>query len=222
MADVSGFLENYKNYVEFNFGVWGNSPSFPKDLGFKFLNIGPARIYGVDMTLAGEGKVMRNLELSILFGYTYSVPKILDTSYVYYSHYSAAAGQVLNYTYGNTSSNPRKYILKYRIQHLFKSDLQLTFKKKISIGITGRYYSFMQNIDNFLTGSIETTMHSGITKYRDNHKDGNFIVDMRLSYSYHDFKFSFLVNNFFNTEYSLRPITIESPRTTSLQVLLHI
>ncbi len=222
MADISGFLENYNNYVEFNFGVWGSSPSFPKNLGFKFLNIGPAKIYGIDMTFAGEGKILRNLELSTLIGLTYSVPKILDTSYVYYSHYAASAGQVINYNYGNTSSDPSKNILKYRIQNLFKSDLQLTYKKRVAIGFTGRYYGYMKNIDKFLTSSVEKIMKSGISKYREEHKNGNFIVDLRLSYSYRDFKFSFLVNNFFNTEYSLRPITIESPRTTSLQVLLHI
>jgi hypothetical protein len=81
----------------------------------------------------------------------------------------------------------------------------------------------MKNIDVFLYQLDQpNAMHSGIKKYREQNKDGNFIVDVRLSYSYGDFKFSFLVNNFFNTEYSLRPITIEAPRTTSLQVLLHI
>ena len=56
MADISGFLENYKNYIEFNFGSWGNSSIVADDLGFKFMNTGPARIYGVDMSVGGEGK----------------------------------------------------------------------------------------------------------------------------------------------------------------------
>jgi outer membrane receptor protein involved in Fe transport len=59
-------------------------------------------------------------------------------------------------------------------------------------------------------------------KYREEHHDGNFIVDMRVGYVVKDFKFSVLINNVFNTEYSLRPITIEAPRTTSLQVILSI
>lgn len=81
----------------------------------------------------------------------------------------------------------------------------------------------MKNIDIFLYQlDAPKAMHSGIKEYRDQNKDGNFIVDIRVSYNIRDFKFSLLVNNFFNTEYSLRPITIESPRTTSLQVLLHI
>ena len=106
------------------------------------------------------------------------------------------------------------------VQTLFKTDLQLSWKR-FSTGFGGRYYGFMKNIDLFLD-QLDKTMHSGIVNYRLEHKTGNFIVDCRVSYTYRDFKFSFLVNNFFNTEYSLRPMTIEAPRTTSLQVLLHI
>jgi outer membrane receptor protein involved in Fe transport len=65
-------------------------------------------------------------------------------------------------------------------------------------------------------------MHSGIVKYREEHHDGNFIVDFRISYMIRDFRISFLVNNIFNTPYSLRPMTIEAPRTTSLQVVMTI
>jgi len=223
MADVSGFLENYENYVEFNFGVWGNNLNLNKDLGFKFLNTGPARIYGVDAEVGGEGKIWKNLEMSVLAGYTYSVPEALDKNYVFYTHYEQKLQRNVNYTYANTSSDTSGNILKYRIQHLFKTDLQVTYKKKFAAGITGRYYGYMKNIDLFLEKLDNPgQMHSGIVNYRLAHNAGNFIMDFRVSYSYKEFKFSVLVNNFFNTEYSLRPITIEAPRTTSLQVLFHI
>jgi iron complex outermembrane receptor protein len=223
MADISGFLENYQNYIEFNFGIWGNAPLLNNNIGFKFLNTGPARIYGLDMTLGGEGKIARNLDMSLLVGYTYSVPMALHPDEVYYTHYESTTHKIRNYTYANTSSDTSGNILKYRIQSLFKSDLELTYKKRFSIGFSGKYYGYMKNIDIFLY-QMDTpgAMHSGITKYRQENNNGNFIVDARVSYSFRDFKFSLLVNNFFNTEYSLRPITIESPRTTSLQVLLHI
>jgi hypothetical protein len=224
MADISGFLENYKNYIEFNFGDWGTSPlpsMLSKSIGFKFMNTGPARIYGVDMSLGGEGRILRNLDFSMLLGYTYSVPMALQPNEVYYSHLEASTGLVRSYTFAKTSSDPSGNILKYRIQSLFKSDFQFTFKKQFGIGFSGNYYGYMKNIDVFLE-QMETMMHSGIKEYRAEHNKGSFIVDTRLSYSYKDFKFSFLVKNFFNTEYSLRPMTIEAPRTTSLQVLLHI
>jgi iron complex outermembrane receptor protein len=223
VADISGFLENYKNYIEFNFGNWGDDPNIKHDLGFKFLNTGPARIYGVDATLGGEGRIVRNLDMSLLVGYTYSVPMALQPDQVYYSHKETSTGNTRKYTYANTSSDTTGNILKYRIQSLFKSDLQLTFRKRFAIGFTGKYYGYMKNIDIFLYQLDQPkAMHSGIKQYREQNNNGNFIVDVRVSYSIRDFKFSLLVNNFFNTEYSLRPITIEAPRTTSLQVLLHI
>ncbi|MCX6247420.1 MAG: TonB-dependent receptor [Bacteroidetes bacterium] len=223
MADVAGFLENYDNYIEFNFGIWGQSPVFKNDIGFKFLNTGPARIYGIDMTLGGDGKIVRNLDMSLILGYTYSVPTALHPDEIYYTNYETSAHKYRSYSYANTSTDTTGNILKYRIQSLFKSDLQLTYRKKFAIGFSGKYYGYMKNIDIFLY-QMDTpgAMHSGIKKYREENNKGNFIVDVRVSYSYRDFKFSLLVNNFFNTEYSLRPITIESPRTTSLQVLLHI
>jgi len=223
MADISGFLENYKNYIEFNFGNWGSAPLIKNDLGFKFLNTGPARIYGIDMTLGGEGKIVRNLNMSLLVGFTYSIPMALHPDEIYYSHMESSTGKVRYYTYANTSTDTTGNILKYRIQSLFKSDLELTYKKRFSIGFSLKYYGYMKNIDIFLY-QLDTPdlMHSGIKKYREQNNDGNYIVDVRVGYSIRDFKFSLLVNNFFNTEYSLRPITIEPPRTTSLQVLLHI
>ncbi|TSA27452.1 MAG: TonB-dependent receptor [Bacteroidetes bacterium] len=220
MLDLAGFLENYDNYVEFNFGNWGNT-TVDKSLGFKFLNTGPARIYGVDFTLAGEGKLSRIFDLSLLLGYTYSVPKALDPNLVYYEHQESGTSKIRQYTYINTSSDTSGFILKYRIQHLGKADIQLTLKKRISAGITGKYYGFMKNIDIFLI-QLDQIMHSGIGKYREEHHKGNFIVDFRISYLLRDFKFSLIINNLFNTEYSLRPITIEPQRTTSLQVVLTI
>lgn len=222
MADVSVFLENYDNYVEFNFGIWGNGV-VSKSIGFKFLNTGPARIYGIDGTVGGEGKLFRNLDVSLLFGYTYSVPMALEPDLVYYTSVETAAGKVRNYTYNNTSTDTEGNILKYRMQHLGKSDIQFTYKKRLSAGLSGRYYGYMKNIDIFLYQLDQPkAMHSGIVKYREQHHDGNFIVDMRVGYIVKDFKFSILINNVFNTEYSLRPITVEAPRTTSLQVILAI
>ena len=222
MVDLAGFLQNYKNYVEFNFGIWGNA-TIDKSTGFKFLNTGPARIYGIDFALMGEGALTRILDLSVILGYTYSNPIALDPNLVYYEHFEQTTQKIREYTYINTSSDTTGYTLKYRIQHLGKSDIQFTFKKRISAGITGRYYGFMKNIDIFLYQLDQPkAMHSGIVEYREKHNKGNFIVDFRVSYLIKDFKISLMMNNVFNTEYSLRPITIEAPRSTSLQVVMTI
>jgi hypothetical protein len=63
---------------------------------------------------------------------------------------------------------------------------------------------------------------TGIKKYREEHDKGTFILDYRVSYAMRSFKFSVIVNNLLNTEFSLRPLTIEPPRMTQLQVIYRI
>jgi len=222
MVDVSGFYENYKNYVEFNFGVWGNGP-VTKSTGFKFLNTGPAQIYGIDGSITGEGKFLRNGDITFLLGYTYSVPKALEPDLVYHEHLQQSIGKVRQYTYNNTSSDTTGDILKYRMQNIFKSDIQFSFRKRFSTGFSGLYYGYMKNIDiAFYQLSGQGAMHSGIIEYREKHNKGNFIVDFRVSYIIKNFKLMLLVNNLFNTEYSIRPITVEAPRLTTLKVIFKI
>jgi len=222
MADLAGFYENYYNYVEFNFGIWGHGP-ITQSIGFKFLNTGPAQIYGGDFTLAGEGKLSSTLELSMLLGYTYTVPQSTQPNEVYYQNFETSTQKTRYYTYANTSTDTANNILKYRLQSLVKADFQFTFKKRLSAGITGKYFGYMQNIDIFLYQlDSPKAMHSGIIKYREQHHSGNFIVDCRVGYAFGIFKVSLIVNNMMNTMYSLRPITIEAPRTTSLQVVVNI
>lgn len=216
--DVCGFWQEYKDYVEFNAAQWGNDTlHFDRNMGFKFLNTGPARVRGVDCTITGEGKLAKNLTFGLLAGYTYSLPQSLDPDYVYYVDPNLPT-TVFNYK--KTSSDTTNNILKYRMQHLAKLDLQITWKS-LAFGVSGRYYSFMRNIDKFFynfdrPGYLETD----ITEYRDQYNNPNLIWDLRISYELKKhFKFAFIVDNVLNKEYSLRPITIEPPRTTMLQVI---
>ncbi len=221
MFDIAGFYENYENYVEFNFGYWGKNPNPTKDVGFKFFNTGPARIYGIDASVAGEGDLSKNLNLSFMVGYTYSVPEALDPNYIFYVNPNNAKNSL---TYLNTSSDTSGHILKYRVQSLLKADVQITWKR-FSTGFGGRYYSYMKNIDKFFYDILDGQMFgvkTGIKKYREEHNSGTFIVDYRVSYALRSFKFSVIVNNLMNTEFSLRPLTIEPPRMTQLQVIYKI
>ncbi|MFH1160700.1 MAG: TonB-dependent receptor [bacterium] len=218
IADLAGFLENYDNYVEFNFGNWGRNPDFTKNMGFKFFNTGPARIYGIDFTLAGQGEIVRTLKMDVLIGYTYTVPQSTDPNYAFYVDPAGHKFTYLTTSWGDTANA----ILKYRIQSLLKADIQLT-RKRWSGGISGRYYGYMQTVDRFFYDAERNGwMKSGIIEYREDHNKGSFIMDMRVSYTLMGFTFSVLVNNLFNTEYSLRPVTIEPPRVTSLQVIYTI
>lgn len=223
--DVCGFWQEYENYVEFNAALWGRNldslgkPDISKNLGYKFLNTADARVLGLDIAIMGEGKLAKNFSMAVLGGYTFSRPTSLEPHKIYHSDTLLAT--VFNYV--GTSSDTTNYILKYRFEHLAKIDLEFTYKN-ISLGVSGRYYGFMRNIDNFfLENDRPGLFHTGIKQYRKEHKNGNVVFDARISYELKKhFKFSFLVNNILNTEYSLRPISVEPPRVTSIQIVYKV
>jgi hypothetical protein len=97
--------------------------------------------------------------------------------------------------------------------------------KRISGGIGARYYGFMKNIDRFFYDFLGGQMFgvdTGIKEYREENNTGTMIYDFRASYAIRHFKFSVLVNNFLNTEFSLRPLTMEAVRLTQIQVVYKI
>jgi outer membrane receptor protein involved in Fe transport len=214
-VDVCGFWQQYEDYVEFNAALWGDDPNFKNNMGFKFLNTGPARVRGVDCTVTGEGKLAKNFTWGLLAGYTYSLPQSMDPHAEYYPR---KGSNIFSYT--GTSSDTTNYVLKYRIQHLAKLDMQFSWKN-FGLGFSGKYYSFMKNMDKFFYNfDYPGMLNTGIAEYRKKYDNPNLIWDARVSYEFKKhFTFSFVVNNFLNKEYSLRPITIEAPRTTMLQVI---
>lgn len=222
MADVAGFYEDYQGYVEFNFGNWGMNLVNPKkNVGFKFFNTGPARIYGFDISAAGEGDIFKGVNMGLLLGYTYAIPQALEPDLIFYDNPYTPANSL---TYNNTSSDPSRQILKYRVQTMFKGDVQISWKR-FSTGVGGKYYGFMKNIDKFFYEILDGQMfgvNTGIKKYREEHNAGTLILDYRLSYMLSHFKFSVIINNLLNTEFSLRPLTIEPTRLTQFQVVYTI
>lgn len=213
--DIAGFWQEYQNFVEFNAGLWGET--IMDGFGFKFLNTGRARVTGIDISLAGQGKITENLELGIIAGYTFSKPVSLEPDSVYYTN-QVSQWYSFDYSYKSTSSDTTQNILKYRIQNLAKLDIELK-RKRFGVGVSARYYSFMRNIDNIFydLDSPDYGFNTGVSMYREIYDHGNTIVDARVSYDLSRFKFSLLFNNLMNSEFSLRPITIEPPRTIMFQ-----
>jgi hypothetical protein len=97
--------------------------------------------------------------------------------------------------------------------------------RKLSTGVGIKYYGFMKNIDAFFEDVLDGQLFgvkTGIKKYREEHNTGTYIVDYRVGYTVRSFKFSIIINNLFNTEFSLRPMTVEAPRMTQFQVIYKI
>lgn len=216
--DLAVFWQEYKNMMEFTFGYWDVPPGtpiwfYPKYFGAKSINVGRTQIKGAEVSVATEGKINR-VNLSVLGGYTYILPIDLDYD-------SAQSG-------GTYKGN----ILKYRYEHVAKTDIQAEYKR-FGAGISLRYNSFMKNIDASLQtelfSDIFPTFHSGVyilpglKEYREKHNTGDVVFDGRISYKLSSsVRVSLIVNNIFNREYMGRPGDVRPPRNYSFALNVKI
>ena len=70
-------------------------------------------------------------------------------------------------------------MLKYRFNHLAKADIQIKWKK-IAIGFSSRYNSFMSNIDAvFENGLFGQEFLVGLKEYRKKYNKGALVFDTR-------------------------------------------
>lgn len=200
-VDVAAFRTEYQEMMEFTFGVYPpDSVDIPsiEHIGFKSLNIGNARINGVEVNISGSGLIGK-LPLTFFAGYTYMNP--LDLS-------------------ADTLENN---ILKYRYRHSVKSDIQMDIKK-FSVGIGFLYRSFMERVDAaFEEKILGMEIFPGLKAYRQKNNKGHLVVDLRASYQISKTaRVSVIVKNIFNNEYMGRPGDIRPPRNIALQCVLNL
>ena len=216
--DIAAFIQQYKDMMEFSYGQWGNASSNEVGgIGFKSINVGTTRITGAELSLSGQGKINSDLTINLLAGYTYMNPISLNLNYVYEEDYY---GRPL--TYGNSGSDST--MLKYRYKHIAKADIEILYKK-ISLGGSMRYNSFMKNIDYIFTSELLPILTgiSGINEAREKFKDGDLIIDLRAGYQMtKKARLGFIVNNLLNREYMSRPANMMMPRTFAMQLALKI
>ncbi len=198
-VDVAVFWMQYSDMMEFTFGQFGNPMIDPLfGLGFKSINIGSTRTRGLDISIVGEGKI-GNCDFTLLTGYTYMDPQSLN--------YNAAVDTL----FGTSDDN----ILKYRYRHIAKFDGELAYKK-FTIGVSMRYNSFMENIDQFFESALP-----GIAAYRDRFNTGDLVYDSRVMYQLNELvRVSLITNNMFNREYTSRPADVKAPRNFAVQMVV--
>ncbi|MFT5183730.1 MAG: outer membrane cobalamin receptor [Flavobacteriales bacterium] len=226
--DAAYFIQEYKDYIEFTFGQWDPNPAFNNflGLGFKSVNTGNAKVTGLDLSILGGGKIGK-VDVQVLAGYTYSVPISTTPDYVY-ARSPIDTASILSIdmfseaSYASTSSNTDNNFLKYRLRHLVRGDIEATYKKVI-IGLSYRYNTVMDNIDSVFEllddpNDPLTYQGYGIIEWRaDNAKDDS-VFDFRFLYQFNEtHRLGLVMNNMFNREYAIRPLTVEKPRTTVLQ-----
>lgn len=206
--DFAVFNMRYSDMIEYNASFWG--PFKPPGFGFGFssINIGETSISGLELATALEGELGPKSTYRLLAGYTYTVPRALHPTKAF-----AIDNVGLERTYLNSSSNPKNNILKYRYQHLAKLDAEVEYRP-VTLGLSLRYNSFMQNIDTIFVLVLPT-----VEDQRQRHPEGDFIVDARASVAFFKkWKAALIIDNLLNREVMIRPAYLGAPRSFSLRL----
>ncbi len=237
--DAVYFQQEYEDYVEFTFGQWktftvASAIADFYGLGFKSVNTGNARVTGYELELAGRGKIGA-VEVMALMGYTATEPVTTTPERVYAQPVPGPVfpGQtepliiVPASSYQNTSYDPSGNILKFRVQNMFRSDVQIIYKK-VFTGFSLRYNSHVRNIDKVFVDLDESTnpaisLTTGVSEWMKTHTTGDTIIDARIGAQISDtVRLTFIVNNLTNEVYSIRPLSIEAPRNFQVQMMVNL
>ena len=216
--DAAFFWQEYENFIEFTFGQWGQSTDPIGGLGFRSLNTGSSRVTGAEVTLMGTADI-GNSTFNVFGGYTYTLPISTTPDLIYAD--GGDVGSPIESSYQSTSSDTENDILKYRLQHLVRMDVEW-LKNAFQIGISTRYNSRMQNIDNaFLLLEDGGILDWGLTRWRAEKDSGDLLFDGRVGYTFaNKHRFMLIVSNILNREYAIRPLSVEAPRLTTIQYTL--
>ena len=195
-ADLSFFLSQNKNMIEYFLAVYTDPETGIPSTGFKATNIEQSRVYGCELELILNGSVGR-VNTSLNGGYTYIYPVELSPV---------------------TNRNTGDY-LKYRRKHSGKLSLNASWKKLESeLSLYAR--SKILEIDSFfLNEETGEAILPGFPGYWATHNTGYFLMDGSLGYKINEkITLSLAVKNITNTEYMGRPGDVQPQRNYSLRL----
>lgn len=235
--DASVFWQEYKDFMEFQIGLWPNKDSkgnqlFPDSLEFPFPgtgkllglqshNVANTRIAGYELSITGKGKI-GPVGVQILAGYTYTWPTRNDVDSA--GNHTYKVGEYIQdffkYNFKRVEhGNPDSTKLLYNIRHLVRADIELTYWK-CYLGTTFNFVSTPEVIPPLFRTASNVLFHDlyALDNFQDDHKPGDFFMDIRAGIQLNDHvKFGFIVKNLTNRLYALRPGKPESPRNYTLQ-----
>ena len=211
-----------------SFGYIGFGTAFSEDrvllvFSYGFMVFFHALLLGIAVVKTSLGKnhnypfsffpFLFRMGSKLMLGYTYMNPTLLNPDSAIISNIS-----------GPTNT------LKYRYRHSVKFDIENSWRK-ISLGTTVLYNSFMQNIDEVFENSkpeenpfgvifeLGTGLPTTIQEFRKKYNKGTLIWDIRLAYQFtKEVRSSFIIKNVLNTVYSERPAILGAPRNFTLQL----
>ncbi len=176
MLDVAGFYTEYRDMIEYQFGLFRNSDftminsiddvidegikmidniqqtkslnNAGIGIGAQFVNVGHARIYGAEVSTNGKVDINKDMNLMYTIGYTFTEPEDLDNK--------KRIEEEKTYTdplQMKNKSNDSKY-LKYRNKHSFKTTIDYNYKW-LSLGVNMMYRSKMLAVDYLMVDERE-------------------------------------------------------------------
>jgi outer membrane receptor protein involved in Fe transport len=222
-VDAVVFRQEFKDYVEFTFGQWGDPSDIQNllGLGFMSVNTGGARVTGYEFELTGKGNIGA-FEIGTLLGYTHTTP-ISTTPEQVFAEPTFPNSIWPESTFRNTSFNSTDDILKWRIQNTIRADVQLQYKRFMA-GTSIRYNSHIQNIDRAFVDLDDSGLFpTGIRSWMESNTTGDTIIDMRVGMDLTtEIRVALIVNNLTNEVYALRPLAIEAPRNMQIQLTANL
>lgn len=111
-------------------------------------------------------------------------------------------------------------LLYYRIRHLFRADLELTYWK-IYLGATLNYGSIPEKVPGLFKAAANLIFQdvNALDKYIAKHSKGDFFMDMRMGIKFNDhFTLGLIIKNVTNRMYALRPGKPEPMRNFTVQL----
>jgi iron complex outermembrane receptor protein len=195
-GDLSLFLSQNRDMIEYIFGVHQDPGTGTSGLGFKAINIEQSRIWGAELEVHMSRPVGK-MTASVTGGYTFIRP------------------MEINAWTGRSTG----VFLKYRRSHNAKIGLMAT-GNRVEAGLDMFVRSRTLNIDDvFLNPTTRESILPGFYDYWQDHNRGYVLMDGNLGFRLSAaLKISLAVRNLTNTEYMGRPGDIQPHRNFSLRL----
>ena len=195
-ADLSLFLSQNSDMIEYIFGLYPDHVTGLFDFGFQATNIEQSRVYGSELEFL-LNKSFGGFSTIISGGYTYIYPVEFNA-----------------YTHKSTD-----IYLKYRRKHTGKLSINSTLKR-FDLGLNFYVKSKILNIDDvFLNPASREKILPGFYDYWNGHNTGYFLMDGNIGYRLNKIlNLSLVVKNITNTEYMGRPGDIQPQRNFSIRL----
>ena len=201
--DAAYYRLDVQNLMEYTFNNWAPSGTFPV-LGFKSINVSPARIQGFELESGGDVQFYKQ-QIRWFLGYTYSLPMVRDTNAIF-------AGTALRYA--DLASDPTAF-MKYRNRHIIRADVEYRIKL-YTVGLSYRYESGFENVDRiFLNDNVIMGVNQ---QYRSGQISGH-VFDVRAGMPINE-KLDIMVQvrNVTQQIFMGRPADMSAPRMYQFQL----